>query len=240
MTAAHELTDQRGGTAGAVQVLRHETAGGREARDHRRAAPDRGELVERQLDAGLVRECEQVQDPVRRPAACRDSDHRIQQRTAIEEAARGQLAAGETSGQRARALGSAALGFELVGGDQAVADRRDPEAVEGHRHRVRREVSGAGAGAGARDPLELVELGAGDQAALLRSEALPDILDRHLSAAQAPGAHRPAVEHDGGLVDPCERHERGGNGLVAADEADERVEVVRMHHQLDRVGDHLA
>ena len=60
------------------------------------------------------------------------------------------------------------------------------------------------------------------------------------SPSQPAGAHRAAVEHDRGLVDARERHQRGGDGLVAADDADQGVEVVRVHHQLDRVGDHLA
>ena len=60
------------------------------------------------------------------------------------------------------------------------------------------------------------------------------------SAVTAAGAHRPAVEDDGRLVDASERHQRGRRRLVAADQADEPVEVVGVHHQLDRVGDHLA
>ena len=88
--------------------------------------------------------------------------------------------------------------------------------------------------------LELVELLAGGEPALLRTHGFPDVLDRDLAAPPAPGCHRPAVEDDGGPVDARERHQRGGRRLVAADDADESVEVVCVHHQLDRVGDHLA
>ncbi len=60
------------------------------------------------------------------------------------------------------------------------------------------------------------------------------------SPCQRTGAHRAAVDDDARLVDPRQRHQRRGHGLVAADDADQRVEVVRDVHQLDRVGDQLA
>ena len=117
---------------------------------------------------------------------------------------------------------------------------REAEAVDGDGHRVRGEVAGAGPGPRTGDTLELVQLRALDQTSFLRAERLPHVADRHLAAAQAPGAHRAAVEDDGGLVDASERHQRGGHGLVTADQAHERVEIMRPRHQLDRVGDHLA
>ena len=148
--------------------------------------------------------------------------------------------AGSDAASDAGALGSLALRFELVGGDQAVSQHGDAEAVERHGHRVGGEVARARSGAGTGEPLQLVELSSRDQAPFLRADRLPHGLDRHLAAVQPSRAHRPAVEDDGRLVDARERHQRGGNGLVAADEADQRVEVVRVHHQLDRVGDHLT
>jgi hypothetical protein len=51
---------------------------------------------------------------------------------------------------------------------------------------------------------------------------------------------RSAVEHEAGHVEARERHRRARNRLVAADEDDDGVEVVRPRDQLDRVGDDLA
>src|SRR5438876_817761 len=55
-----------------------------------------------------------------------------------------------------------------------------------------------------------------------------------------PRVDRSVVENHGRDVEAAERHHRGGNGLVAADEADETVEQVAPGHELDRVGDDLA
>jgi hypothetical protein len=51
--------------------------------------------------------------------------------------------------------------------------------------------------------------------------------------APATRSHRAAVEHDGGFVDAGERHQRRRDCLVAADDADNDVEVVGVNHQLD-------
>jgi hypothetical protein len=115
-----------------------------------------------------------------------------------------------------------------------------PERLDGHGHRVRREVPGAGAGPGAGAALELGEPLRGQPAALEGAHGLPDGLDRRLLPAPAPGPHRAAVEHHRRLVDAGERHERGGDRLVAAHDADDGVEVVRVDHQLDGVRDDLA
>ena len=166
--------------------------------------------------------------------------HRVQQRAPVEEPPCGRAAAGEPDRKRAGALGGGALRLQLVGRDEAVADAREAEAVERDRHRVRGEVAGAGSGTRTAWRSSSSSSARGNQAALLGADRLPDVLDRHFATAQPSGPHRAAVDDDGGLVDARERHQRGRRRLVAADDADERVEVVCAHHQLDRVGDHLA
>ena len=217
-----------------MEVVCDVAARRREARDHRCARRDVGEVVERQLHAALARDREQVEDAVRRAAGRGDPRHRVQQRAPVEERAGGGERAG---GERARAPGGRVFRLQVDRRHEPVARGRDAEALDGDGHRVRREVAGARARAGAGDELQRVELVAADQAALFGADRLPDVLDRDVARA---GAHRAAVEDDRGLVEPGERHQRGGHGLVAADEAHERVEVVRVGHQLDRVGDHLA
>ena len=211
-----------------------------EAREHRRPLADRRQLVERERHLGLARHREQVQDPVRRAAGRGDPGRGVEERAPVEERARGDVPRGEVDGGRPGPLRRRALRLDLLRRHEPVAEPRDPEAVERHRHRVRGEVARARAGPRTRDGLELVQLPAREQPPLLCADGLPDVLDRHLAAVQPPGAHRPAVEDAGRLVDARERHQRGRDGLVAPDEADERVEVVRVRHQLDRVGDHLT
>ena len=238
--APYELADQCGGAADPVEVLGHPATGGRQAREYRCAARDTGEVSERERRARFPCDCEQVQDPVRRATAAGNTRHRVQERAPVEEASRGHPLLDEPDCERPRRRPCVVLGFSLVCRNQAVADAREAETVEGHRHRVGGEVAGARAGAGQACCSSSSRSARGDQPALLRADGLPDVLDRDFAAAPAAGAHRPAVEDDGRLVDACERHQRRRDRLVAADQADEAVEVVRVHHQLDRVGDHLA
>ena len=105
---------------------------GREARDHRRAAADRRELVERQRDAGFARDREQVEDAVRRAAGRGDARHRVQERAPVEEASRGRSAPASCDGERARARRRLVLRRALVGGDRA---RRRSARCRGSRAR---------------------------------------------------------------------------------------------------------
>src|SRR5581483_9452939 len=107
----------------------------------------------------------------------------------VEEGARGGRQAG---GERAGAGGRLALGRELVGGHEPVAEDGDAEAVERDGHRVRGEVAGARPGPRAGEPLELVELAAGEEAALLAADRFPHVLDRDPALADPAGAHRAA------------------------------------------------
>ena len=173
-------------------------------------------------DAGLVRDREQVEDAVRRAAGRGDARHRVQQRAPVEEAAGRHALAHELHGEQGRCLRGSALRLVVVGRNQAVADPGEAEAVERDRHRVGREVAGARAEPRAGDVLQLVELRARQQPALLGADRLPDVLDRHRRAVVAAGAHRPAVEDDGRLVDAVRAPSARRDGLVAADEADER------------------
>ena len=58
-----------------------------------------------------------------------------------------------------------------------------------------------------------------------------------LAAARHDGA---AVEDHRRDIQPCRRHRRCGDGLVAADQQHHRVEAVAADRQLDRIGDGLA
>jgi hypothetical protein len=74
----------------------------------------------------------------------------------------------------------------------------------------------------------------------MRADRFEHVLNRHFMAGERARRNRPAVEDETGNVQARERHGRGRNRLVAADEHDETVEAVAARDQLDRVGDDLA
>ena len=124
--------------------------------------------------------------------------------------------------------------------DPVQPGRADAEELERRRHRVGGELAAAGAGAGTGDVLELVQLRAGHPPDGVRPDRLEDVLDGHVSPAEAARRDRAVVENEPGEVEACERHHGRRNRLVAADQADEAVEQVAAGDELDRVGDHLA
>ena len=116
----------------------------------------------------------------------------------------------------------------------------DPEEVERGGHRVRGELPPARACARACGALELVQVIVAHLPDGVGADGLEDVLDCDVAPAETPRRDRAVVERETGKVEARERHDRGGNRLVAADEADEAVEEVPARHELDRVGDHLA
>ena len=85
-----------------------------------------------------------------------------------------------------------------------------------------------------------MHLGAAHRARRVRADRLEHVLDRDVRILVAPGRDRAVVKGETGQVEPGEGHHGGRDRLVAADEADEAVEQVASHDELDRVGDHLA
>ena len=69
---------------------------------------------------------------------------------------------------------------------------------------------------------------------------LEHLLERDVAPAVPAGGDRAAVQDEPGDVEAAQRHRRGGDGLVAADDEHQAVERVAARHQLDGVGDHLA
>ena len=67
------------------------------------------------------------------------------------------------------------------------------------------------------------------------ADRFEDVLDGDVAIVPAARRNRPAVEHEAGDVEARQRHHRGGNGLVAADQDDQPVEQVAAGDQLDRV-----
>jgi hypothetical protein len=183
---------------------------------------------------------EQVKHAVRRAAGCGDTGHSVQECAPVEETACRHALFDEVHGERAGAGSGLAFQLLLVRRHERISDARDSEAVDRDGHRVRGEVPCTRACAWASQALELVEVLARHEPAFLGRHRLPHVLDRHLAFAPAAGAHRTVVDEHRGLVHARERHQRGRHRLVATDNTHEAVEIMRMNHQLDRVGNHLA
>ena len=79
-----------------------------------------------------------------------------------------------------------------------------------------------------------------DAAGGVRADDLEDVLDGDVAPVEAPGRDRAVVEDEAGDVEARQRHDGGGDGLVAAHQADEAVEQVAARGELDGVGDDLA
>ena len=84
---AQALDDERH-AAGLVEVDGDVLPAGLQVAQQRRALVDAVEVVDRELDAGLAGERQQVQDGVRRAAAHRDAGDRVLERVARDDVAR--------------------------------------------------------------------------------------------------------------------------------------------------------
>ena len=218
VAAGDQLADQRRRAARAVHRLRHVAAAGRGAPRHRRAARELGQLVLR----GAGRRWWSRRSRPRPTVA-------VGQRAAVEELRR-PVGARERDGPPPRAP-LPPPSPRGISGSQPVAELGEPEvelataivlAVNWHRTcRTRQPRSIASARRG-RVP---------------HSWAPSASQTSRMVSSRPPRCPARCCEQHRRLV---EARERQRQALVAADDADERVEVVRDRHQLDRVGDHLA
>ena len=171
-----------------------------------------------------------MQQPVRRSARGCDPNHRVQQRTSVHEASRRNSVAGQLDRDVRRPRGGRQFGLGVLRWDQAVSYCREAQALDRYRHGAGGELTGARPNARASDAFQFVEFLPGDRLTLVCADGLPDVLDGHLPSVQFSGAHRTAVQQDRRLVDPSQRHQRRGRGLVAPNQTDQCVEVMSVHH----------
>src|SRR2546427_5410677 len=74
----------------------------------------------------------------------------------------------------------------------------------------------------------------------MRADGFKDVLNRNGVVLEAAGGNRAAVENESGDIQSRQGHDATRNGLVAANEDDERIEEVAPGDQLDRVRDDFA
>ena len=97
--------------------------------------------------------------------------------------------------------------------------RRQAEHLHHGRHRVRRILSAARTCSRTCHVLQLVQFLVCDLARRVRSHGFKNILDGHILPAITSGRDRSSIKHEPGKIQPCQRHGRRRNRLVAADHA---------------------
>ena len=203
------------------------------------APADQVEVVERERNAGFPGDRQQVQDGVGRSAGRGHRSNRVVEGGPRDEPAGADALPDEIHHQRAGRSGDVrAPGIE--GRPSAAPERRNAQEFADRRHGVCRELAAARPGTGTRAVLECTQVGLGHAAGRARADRLVHVLDGHIAAAEAAGRDRSPVEHEAGDIQPRQRHDRGGNGLVAADQRDHAIELIGPRDELDRIGDHLA
>ena len=204
----------------------------------------------REVDLGLLRGGEQVQDRVGR-AAHRDVErHRVLEGRAGRDRARQHrlvvlvvVALCELDDGAAGVLVQrAARGVR--GERRAVARQREAERLGQAVHRVGGEHAASRSRRSGRRPprsasmsssRHLVGDGVGD-----RGDQVEPLADGAVDERRGAALHRAAGDEDGRDVQPQRGVQHPGRDLVAVGDADERVGAVRVDHVLDRVGDQVA
>ena len=171
----------------------------------RRAGGDLVELVDRERDAQLPGDRQQMQDAVRRPARGGHGRGRVLDRVAGDDLRRSHVVAQELHGQAAALLGGVALAA-VERRDAVQTGRADAEKVERRGHRVGRELAAAGAGAGQAVDSTSCSSARVDLARGVGPDRLEHVLDRDVAAAERARRDGAVVEHEAGDVEPAERH----------------------------------
>ena len=110
-----QLLDHGGAAAGVVEIGGDVLAAGSEVRDDGRRGGESVEVVQRQLDPGFVRDCEQVEHAVRRAAGARDSDDGVLERFAGDERRGPHVAGDHVENQRPGCFGRVTFGGSAAG-----------------------------------------------------------------------------------------------------------------------------
>jgi hypothetical protein len=124
--------------------------------------------------------------------------------------------------------------------DAVAAHGRQAQELTHASHGIGRELTTTGTRAGTRLVLQGAALLSGDAAGGFRADGLEDVLNRDVFIGVVPRRNRTPVEHQTRHIHAGQRHGSAGNGLVAADERDNAVELVAVDHHLDGISNQLA
>ena len=195
VAAVEQRLHQHRHAAGIVQVAHDVSAGRLEVGDVRRPAEDLADVVQVEIDPGLVRDRRQVQAAIGRAARGRDHHRGVLERLAGHDVARADALLEQSHHRLARGLGPLVAG--LVGRRRAGRARQgEADRLRDAGHGVGGELAAAGAGRGAGDLLERVQLVLGDRADRVLADRLEHVLHGHVPALEPAGQDAAAVhEH---------------------------------------------
>ena len=74
----------------------------------------------------------------------------------------------------------------------------------------------------------------------MRANRFVNILNGDRVAFEFTRRDGPAIQNETGNIQARQRHNAGGNGFVAANENDKRIEQIAARHQFNRIGDDFA
>ena len=222
-----------------MQILREEASAGLEIGDQRRALRDAREVVEREADAGLVRNRRNVQRCVGRAARCSNGGTRVFETLPGDELARQRAVFDQLHDGLARLARERGALFRHRG-QRCRAGQREPERLGNHRHGVGGELAGTRAERGEAHALELVEFRPLHIAREHRAYGLVGVEHRDIAPLPPAGQRCAAVDENRRQVEPHHRHHHPGQRLVAAGEGHERIVGMPARYGLDAIGDDLA
>ena len=239
IAAVEQGLHQHRHAADIVQILHHVPSARLEIADIRGALADLAEIMQVELDAGLVGDRRQMQSAIGRAAGRGDDCRGVFERLAGDDVARPNVALDQFHHRPARGLrvGVARIVWRRRAGR---ARQCQPDRLGNAGHRVGGEETAARTRRGASGAFELVQFLVGHPADAVRADTLIDIANRHVAAMEAAGQDRAAIHENRRHVEPHHRHHQPGQRLVAPCQSDERVIAMAAHRQFDRVGDDLA
>ena len=173
--ALHQLLHHHRHAAGLEEVLGHVLAAGLEVDEVGGVVEDVADVLEGEVDPGLVGDGRQVQAAVGRAAGAGDDAGGVLEALAGHDVAGADVLLEEAHHRDAaggRVLVAALVGRRRAGG----VEQREADRLGDAGHGVGGELAAAGAGRGAGDALEDVERGVAERAGLVLAHGLEHVL----------------------------------------------------------------
>ncbi len=243
-TGIQQCLHHDGHPADVVDVEHHVLAERLHVRQVRHLLTDPGEVLQRQLDVGLVRDRQQMQHRVGGATEGHHDRDRVVERLLGEDVARGDAAAKQLDNGLPAAAGEP-VASPVGGGRGGAARQRHAERLSRAGHGVGGVHAAAGALAGTDGAFDRVDVLARHQAPRACADGLERVDDRdvHLGAVVQlglAGQNRARVQKHARQVEPRSGHQHAGQRLVAAGQQHRAVEPLGLHDDLDAVGDDLT
>ena len=228
----------------AVDVVHHVLAKRLEVGDVRHLVVDAVEVIERELDIGLMRDGEQVEDGVGRTTKSHEHSDGIFERLLRENVARGNSEANQVDHGLARTVRKVVT-TTICAGRRGRAGQAHAQSFGNRRHGVGGVHAATGTLSGANSALNEVEIRLAHLAGLAGAHGFERVDNGHallgaVRQANPAGRNRTGIQEDGCQVETRGSHEHARQGLVAAGEQNGAIEALGLHHHLNGVGNHLA